>query len=92
MPELQIEADKDLPYGVVVTAMAVAQEAGVGKLSLLSDPGAQLDLGGLDAGKLTRGRTRPVRAACRAAGSTGRGRRALGTSWPREISRSAGWS
>ncbi len=33
--------------------MAVAQEAGVGKLSLLSDPGAQLDLGGLDAGKLS---------------------------------------
>jgi biopolymer transport protein TolR len=55
MPELQIEADKDLPYGVVVTAMAVAQEAGVGKLSLLSDPGAQLDLGALDAGKLSQG-------------------------------------
>ena len=53
MPELQIEADKDLPYGVVVTAMAVAQEAGVGRLSLLSDPGAQLDLEGLDAGKLS---------------------------------------
>ncbi|HTE50993.1 MAG TPA: biopolymer transporter ExbD, partial [Kofleriaceae bacterium] len=52
MPELQIEADKDLPYGVVVTAMAVAQEAGVGKLQLLSDPTAQLDLGSLDSGKL----------------------------------------
>jgi biopolymer transport protein TolR len=55
MDELQIEADKDLPYGVVVTAMAVAQQAGVGKLQLLSDPGAQLDLRSLDAGKIGQG-------------------------------------
>jgi biopolymer transport protein TolR len=55
MPELQIEADKDLPYAVVVTAMAVAQQAGVGKLQLLSDPGAQLDLTALDAGKMAQG-------------------------------------
>ncbi len=55
LDELQIEADKDLPYGVVVTAMAVAQQAGVGKLQLLSDPGAQLDLRALDAGKLAAG-------------------------------------
>jgi biopolymer transport protein TolR len=52
MDELQIEADKDLPYAVVITAMAIAQEAGVGKLQLLSDPGAQLDLRSLDSGKM----------------------------------------
>jgi biopolymer transport protein TolR len=55
MEELQIEADKDLPYSVVVTAMAVAQEAGVGKLQLLSDPGASLDLSALDSGQVARG-------------------------------------
>jgi len=55
MPELQIEADKDLPYSVVVTAMAVAQQAGVGKLQLVSDPGAELDLKSLDTGQLERG-------------------------------------
>jgi biopolymer transport protein TolR len=46
--ELYIEADKNLPYAVVVTAMAVAREAGVIKLQMLTDPGAQLDLAGLD--------------------------------------------
>ena len=55
MDELQIEADNDLPYSVVVTAMAVAQEAGVGKLQLLSDPGASLDLSALDSGQVERG-------------------------------------
>ncbi len=55
MPELQIEADKDLPYAVVVTAMALAQQAGVGKLQLLSDPGAQLDPAALDSGKMAQG-------------------------------------
>jgi len=55
MDELQIEADKDLPYAVVVTAMAVAQQAGVGKLQLLSDPGASLDLKALDTGHVERG-------------------------------------
>ena len=52
LTELQIEADKDLPYAVVVTAMAVAQQAGVGKLQLLSDPGANLDLNALDSGQM----------------------------------------
>jgi biopolymer transport protein TolR len=47
--ELYIEADKQLPYAVVVTAMAVAREAGVIKLQMLTDPGAQLDLSALDA-------------------------------------------
>ncbi len=55
MDELQIEADKDLPYSVVVTAMAVAQQAGVGKLQLMSDPGAALDLSALDSGQVARG-------------------------------------
>ena len=55
LDELQIEADKDLPYAVVMTAMAVAQQAGVGKLQLLSDPGAQLDLAALDSGQVAAG-------------------------------------
>jgi hypothetical protein len=35
--------------------MAVAQQAGVGKLQLLSDPGASLDLSALDTGHVERG-------------------------------------
>jgi biopolymer transport protein TolR len=46
---LHIEGHKDLPYGVVVTAMAVAKEAGVEKVMMLTDPGARLDLSSLDA-------------------------------------------
>ncbi len=46
--ELQVEADKDLPYSVVVTAMAVARQAGVTKLQMVTDPGAKLDLATLD--------------------------------------------
>ena len=45
---LWIEADKDLPYGVVVTAMATARKAGVAKLMMLTDPSAELDLAALD--------------------------------------------
>lgn len=48
--ELYIEADKDLPYSVVVTAMAVAQEAGVTKLQMLTDSTAKLDVASLDSG------------------------------------------
>lgn len=47
--ELYIEADKDLPYAVVVTAMAAAQQAGVVKLQMRTDPNANLDYGELDA-------------------------------------------
>jgi biopolymer transport protein TolR len=47
--ELYIEAHKDLPYAVVVTAMAVAQGAGVTKLQMLTDASAELDLAALDA-------------------------------------------
>jgi biopolymer transport protein TolR len=46
--ELYVEAAKDLPYGVVVTAMAVARQAGVVKLQMLTDAAAELDLGELD--------------------------------------------
>jgi biopolymer transport protein TolR len=46
--ELYVEAAKDLPYGVVVTAMAVARQAGVTKLQMLTDAAAALDLGELD--------------------------------------------
>jgi len=46
--ELYIEADKDLPYAVVVTAMAAAQNAGVAKLQMRTDPAANLDYGALD--------------------------------------------
>jgi biopolymer transport protein TolR len=35
--ELYIEADTVLPYGVVITAMAVAKEAGVAKVMMLTE-------------------------------------------------------
>lgn len=47
---LYIEADKTLPYGVVVTAMAIAREAKVTKVMMLTDPGNQLELSKLDQG------------------------------------------
>ena len=47
---LYIEADKALPYGVVVTAMAVAKNAGVAKVMMLTEPMDNLkpQLGELD--------------------------------------------
>lgn len=45
---LYIEADTDLPYGVVITAMAVAKNAGVEKVMMLTDPTDQLKLSDLD--------------------------------------------
>jgi biopolymer transport protein TolR len=48
--ELYIEADKDLPYAVIVTAMAAAQQAGVAKLQMRTDQKANLDYGALDQG------------------------------------------
>ena len=47
---LYIEADKRLPYAVVVTAMAVANNAGVTKLQMLTDATAQLEIERLDEG------------------------------------------
>jgi biopolymer transport protein TolR len=36
--EVYIEADKNLPYGTVLQAMAVARKAGVRKLMMMTDP------------------------------------------------------
>ena len=36
--ELYIEADKNLPYGVVIQVMATARKAGVAKILLMTDP------------------------------------------------------
>jgi biopolymer transport protein TolR len=49
--ELYIEADTNLPYGVVVTAMAVAKSAGILKVMMLTDPGETLELKALDQNK-----------------------------------------
>jgi len=45
---LYIEADTNLAYGVVITAMAVAKNAGVAKVMMLTDPTDQLKLSDLD--------------------------------------------
>jgi biopolymer transport protein TolR len=45
---LYIEADTNLPYGVVITAMAVAKNAGVDKVMMLTDPSDQINLSDLD--------------------------------------------
>jgi len=52
---LWIEAHKDLPYSVVVTAMAIAKDAKdkdgnvvIQKLQLLTDPAAKIDVSTLD--------------------------------------------
>jgi biopolymer transport protein TolR len=36
--ELYLEADKNLPYGLVLNAMALAKKAGVTKLMMMTDP------------------------------------------------------
>jgi biopolymer transport protein TolR len=46
--QIYIEADAALPYGVVVTAMAVAKNAGVSKVMMLTDPTENLKLSDLD--------------------------------------------
>lgn len=46
--ELYIEADQTLPYGVVVTAMAIAKQAGVVKVMMLTDPAAEMKVEDLD--------------------------------------------
>ncbi len=45
---LYIEADTNLQYGRVVTAMAVAKNAGVTRVMMLTAPSDVLDLDGLD--------------------------------------------
>jgi len=49
---LYLEADKHLPYAVVITAMAVAKNAGVAKVMMLTEPTDTLQLSDLDAHKL----------------------------------------
>jgi biopolymer transport protein TolR len=45
---LYIEADTNLAYGVIITAMAVAKDAGVEKVMMLTDPSSQMKLSDLD--------------------------------------------
>ncbi len=45
---LYIEADTNLPYGVVVTAMAIARNAGVNKVMMLTDPSDEMNIADLD--------------------------------------------
>jgi biopolymer transport protein TolR len=45
---IYIEGDASLPYAVVVTAMALAKEAGVPKVQLLTDPTDRIDAAALD--------------------------------------------
>jgi biopolymer transport protein TolR len=45
---LYIEADTALPYGVVITAMAVAKNAGVAHVLMLTNPTENLKLDDLD--------------------------------------------
>ena len=52
---LYIEADQNLQYGVVITAMAMARRAGVQHVLFLTDPSSQLDLSKLDQGQLVPG-------------------------------------
>src|SRR5688572_30730900 len=40
--QLYIEADQNLPYGIVVTAMAMAKRAGVAKVMMLTDPAEEM--------------------------------------------------
>ena len=47
---LYIEGDGSLPYSVVVTAMALAKDAGVPKVQLLTDPSERIDTSVLDKG------------------------------------------
>ena len=46
--QIYIEADQALPYGIIVTAMAVAKKAGIAKVMMLTEAKEDLDLGALD--------------------------------------------
>lgn len=50
---LYIEADTNLPYGVVITAMALAKNSGVQHVMMLTSPSEHLDLGKLDQNVVT---------------------------------------
>ena len=45
---IYIEGDSTLPYAVVVTAMALAKDAGIPKVQLLTDPTTRIDTTELD--------------------------------------------
>ena len=45
---LYIEADTNLPYGVVITAMALAKNAGVAHVMMLTNPADHVNLDELD--------------------------------------------
>ena len=47
---LYINADTNLKYGSVATAMAIAKNAGVQKVMLLTDPVENIDFGALETG------------------------------------------
>jgi biopolymer transport protein TolR len=49
---LYVEADTNLPYGVVITAMAIARDAKVAKVMMLTNPTDVLKLDQLDSGAL----------------------------------------
>ena len=46
--QIYIEADKELPYAVVITAMAIAKNANVSKVMMLTEPTDTLQLSELD--------------------------------------------
>jgi biopolymer transport protein TolR len=50
--QIYIEADKDLPYSVVITAMAIAKNANVSKVMMLTEPTDTLQLSELEAGAI----------------------------------------
>jgi biopolymer transport protein TolR len=52
---IYIEADTNLPYGVVITAMALAKNSGVAHVMMLTNPTDHLDLNALDQNLLTAG-------------------------------------
>ena len=52
---LYIEADTNLPYGVVITAMALAKNSGVAHVMMLTNPSEHLDLVKLDQNVLVPG-------------------------------------
>jgi histidinol dehydrogenase len=56
---LYIEGDTSLPYGVIITAMAVAKNAGVEKVMMLTDPTDQIKLSDLDTKAKVPPRTSP---------------------------------
>jgi biopolymer transport protein TolR len=50
--QIYIEADKDLPYAVIITAMAIAKNANVSKVMMLTEPTDTLQLSELETGAI----------------------------------------